>query len=66
MIPAALALYGASLTPDGYVTEGGKTLSVRAVVKGQRIRFEGAGRLIMSGPIAADTVCAFYGFGKGS
>lgn len=64
IVQQALAQYGAELTPEGYIKRGDKTSSVRAVVKGKRLRFEGRNsiddfHLIASGPITAQFVEGF-------
>lgn len=59
IVKQALALYGADLTEEGFIRKDGKTTSVQVVKKGQRLRFEGRGYLLASGPIAEKTVCSF-------
>ena len=60
LINNALSKYGASLDDSGSIVRKGKTLSVKALVKGKRIRFEdGNSKLISSGPIAESTVSGF-------
>lgn len=56
----ALALYGASLDDNNYIVKGPKSLGVKAVVKGKRLRFESSnGVLIASGPITEKFVSSF-------
>lgn len=45
-----LANYGASVNEFGNIVKGEKVLSVKVVVKSNRLRFEGMGQLIASGP----------------
>lgn len=52
VVATALAAYGAALNPDGHIrTRGGQILSVRAVVKGNKLRMEQGDRLLASGGI---------------
>jgi len=58
MINKVLNEYGARLAGD-LIEKNGKTLSVKISIKGNRIRFEGNGALISSGPIKESTVSGF-------
>ena len=59
IIKQALQQYGAGLTDENFISRNDKVLSVQAVIKGKRLRFEGAGKLIASGPITAKFVESF-------
>ena len=59
VVAAALRPYGASLTADGHIQKGDKVLSVRPVIKGNRLRMEGKGQLLASGPITEAFVQSF-------
>jgi hypothetical protein len=59
LVKSALQLYGATITPEGYIAKDGKLYGVRVVVAKRRIRFEGAISLLASGPIKAETVAQF-------
>ena len=58
VITQALEQYGASLSPEGFIQRGGKTLPVSVVVRKNRIRFISAssGKLLASGPLEGATV----------
>ena len=60
VIDQALEQYGASLTPDGLIQRGGKTLPVAVSVRKNRIRFiSTSGKLLASGPLERATVEKF-------
>ena len=59
IINNTLLQYGAALNDAGYITKADKVTSVRPVIKGKRLRFEGKHGLIMSGGLNAETIEAF-------
>ena len=61
VINQALEQYGASLSPEGFIQRGDKTLSVSVAIHKNRIRFISAnsGKLLASGPIERATVEKF-------
>ena len=59
IINNTLLQYGAALNDAGYITKADKVTSVRPVIKGKRLRFEGKHGLIMSGGLNAQTVATF-------
>lgn len=59
-IEDALAQYGATLSKNGHIiTKLGQVTPVRPVIKRGRLRMEGIGHLLFSGPPTAETVCEF-------
>ena len=61
IVDQALSAYHASLTSEGFIQTPKKVLGVQVKIDGTRLHFEGAGRLLASGPIAAKTVESFVG-----
>ena len=56
----ALAPYGAGVNDDGFITKGGKTLSVKITEKKGRLRYEGSNCLVASGMTPGKFVEAFW------
>lgn len=56
-----LALYGATLSPDGFiVTPKGVKTHVRPIIYGRRLRIRsGSGELLYAGPAEPASLCAF-------
>lgn len=60
VVNQALELYGATLSPEGLIQRGGKTLPVTVSVRKNRIRFiSTSGKLLASGPLEGTTVEKF-------
>lgn len=61
VINQALELYGATLSQEGLIQRGGKTLPVEVSVRKNRIRFISttSGKLLASGPLEGATVEKF-------
>jgi len=60
MIEETLKLYGAGLTPAGnIVTPRGVETGVKLVIHRGRLRAEGDGHLLFSGPSVPASVCRF-------
>lgn len=59
---AALRPFGAEANAQGFIVKGGKTLSVRAITRNGRLRFESSeGALLASGRPDAAFVAHFVG-----
>lgn len=58
-INETLSMYGATLDENGYILRNNKTLGIKIVEKGNRIRFESNDKLIGSGPKTSKSICKF-------
>jgi hypothetical protein len=59
LIKQALQQYGATLTDVNFIARNDKVMYVQVVIKGKRLRFEGHGKLLASGPVTAKFVESF-------
>lgn len=60
MIESTLKQYGASLTPDGaIISPKGNKMTVRPIIKKNRIRFEGGGLTVMTASVTPQSIETF-------